>query len=107
MDGLIIFGQPMVARSLLTDRIGEFLPGGYVHYVNQSDIVPKTPPSLDHSASLVWSDGEDIRRPKRERLLAAAAPDGERAGHMSFGVEPRPLFDAEFEALQRNLKARL
>lgn len=102
--GLMTFGQPMVARPPLTDRIEELLPSRYVHFANNRDIVPRVPPSFDHCGSLVYYDGDKIRRSKPPMLMAAAP--GEATGYKEpSGFEIDPLSDSEFARLQQELES--
>lgn len=101
IDGLITFGQPLVARPPLTNHINSLLSKKFVHYVNQSDIVPKIPPSFSHCGSLVWYKGDEIRRSKPRGLLMSAAP-GDEDQELEFD-EIEPLSESEFESLQKEL----
>jgi len=101
--GLVTFGQPMVARLPLTNRIEELLSSRYVHFVNNSDIVPRVPPSFDHCGSLVYYDGEKIKRSK-PRGLMAAAPGDAIIDNEELGYELEPLTDSAFADIQRNLR---
>ena len=103
IDGLITFGQPLVARPPLSDHIDALLTGKFVHYVNQSDIVPRIPPSFDYCGSLVWYTGDDIRRSRQAPLYATAAPGDEEQDETS-GNGLEPMSEADFDALQKKLK---
>ncbi len=102
--GLMTFGQPMVARSPLTERIDDLLRSRYVHFANNRDIVTRVPPSFDHFGSLVYYDGDKVRRSK-PRLLAAAAPGDGGYERDATGFEIEPLSDNEFAELQHELQA--
>lgn len=102
--GLMTFGQPMVARPPLTDRIEELLRSRYVHFANNRDIVPRVPPSFDHCGSLVYYDGDKIRRSKPKLLIAATPQDAvDETGDRSFEIDP--LTENEFASLQQELRA--
>jgi hypothetical protein len=42
LDGLITFGQPMVAKKQLAEHLDKVLESRFAHYVNESDIVPRS-----------------------------------------------------------------
>lgn len=102
--GLMTFGQPMVARPPLTDRIDELLPARFVHFANNRDIVTRVEPSFKHCGSLVYYDGDKIRRSKPKTLLAAA-PGDSGSSDEEVGFELEPLPDQEFTELKNQLKA--
>ena len=104
IDGLVTFGQPMVARDQLCDHLNEILAGRFVHYVNQSDVVPRIPPSFEHCGSLVWYVGDEIRRSKVKPQRAGAQLYGDTKA-TAYNEELEPLSDVEFEQLQAELKA--
>lgn len=101
--GLMTFGQPMVARSPLTNRIEELLPSRYVHFANNQDIVTRVPPSFDHCGSLVYYDGDMVKRSK-PRLLMAAAPGDAGVDKQDSGFEIDPLSNDEFAQLKKELQ---
>lgn len=113
LNGIITFGQPMVARQQFADYIDTLLIGRYARFVNRDDIVPKMPPSHVACGSLVWFTDNGVKRSKFKRVLYGAAnpneapvgdaPDGDAGGEEE--AEIKPLTDAEFEALQAKLKA--
>jgi triacylglycerol lipase len=101
--GLITFGQPMVARPPLTERIEQLLSSKYVHYANGRDIVPRLPPSFAHCGSLVYYNGDTIERSKLKGMMAASSGDQEALSDVP-GVELEPLTDDEFADLQRDVR---
>jgi triacylglycerol lipase len=113
LNGIITFGQPMVARQQFADHIDIMLIGRYARFVNRDDIVPKVPPSHVACGSLVWFTDDGVKRSKIKRVLYGAAnPDEAQApvgdapvGDAGDEAEIKPLTDAEFEALQAKLKA--
>lgn len=113
LNGIITFGQPMVARQQFADHIDTLLVGRYARFVNRDDIVPKVPPSHVACGSLVWFTDEGVKRSKIiEVAYGAANPDeapvpvGDApVGDAGEEAEIQPLTDAEFEALQAKLKA--
>lgn len=104
IDGLITFGQPMVARLPLTAKIEELMPSRYVHFVNERDIVARIPPSYAHCGELVHYVGGQVRRSRRERLYGAADPQ-----EMEITLPPpddsvEPISEGEFAALKREIR---
>lgn len=72
IDGLMTFGQPMVARKDLARYLDEHFRGRYAHLVNGADVVPRVPPSHSHCGSLVWFTDGGIKRSMKERVYGAA-----------------------------------
>jgi Predicted lipase len=107
LDGVITFGQPMVARQKFADYIDNVLVGRYARFVNRDDIVPKVPPSHVACGSLVWFTDEGLRRSKVKHIVygATKAPPDPPVGELSDEAEVKPLSEAEFKALQAKLKA--
>lgn len=103
VSGLMTFGQPMVARPRLTDRIEELLTSRYVHFANNRDIVPRVPPSFDHCGSLVYYDGDKVRRSKPKALMAMGSPNGTEDVEET-GFELEPLSNDAFAKVQRDLR---
>ncbi|WP_197440655.1 lipase family protein [Polystyrenella longa] len=108
LNGIITFGQPMVAQQEFADYIDTLLIGRYARFVNRDDIVPKIPSSHVACGSLVWFTDNGVKRSKFKRVLYGAAnpneaPVGDAGGEDE--AEIKPLTDAEFEALQAKLKA--
>ncbi len=100
-DGVITFGQPMVAGQGLADYLDKLLLGRFAHIVNDVDIVPRVPPGYSHCGSLVWFTDGGIRRSKPKRPIVEAAPD-----KFSFVPtdNPKPLTNAEFDQLKAELR---
>lgn len=111
LDGLITFGQPMVARQELANYLDTLLVGRYARFVNRDDVVPKVPPSHAACGSLVWFTDAGIRRSKVRQLLygapctASPSVGGEPTVGAKDDADVKPLTEAEFEALQAKLKA--
>ena len=103
INGLITFGQPMVAKSGLAKHLDESTLGFYAHYVNDSDIVARVPPSFQHCGSLVWFTGDGVKRSKPKRKLFGAVGTEEMA--LTEGEEVEPLSEQEFEELQERLRS--
>lgn len=75
IDGLMTFGQPMVADQKLAGYLDTLLLGRYAHYVNGADIVPRVPPRYAHCGSLVWFTDGEIRRSKPKGQVSAKLAD--------------------------------
>ncbi len=102
LDGVITFGQPMVAQKGLADYLDKLLLGRFAHVVNDSDIVPRVPPFYSHCGSLVWFTEGGISRSKPKRRIGAAPDESINAQDDN----PKPLTNAEFEKLKADLKKR-
>lgn len=109
LNGVITFGQPMVARQKFADHIDTLLVGRYARFVNRDDIVPKVPPSHVACGSLVWFTDDGLRRSKVKHMVYGAsdpkAPADPTVAEMRDEAEVKPLTEAEFRALQAKLKA--
>ena len=103
LDGVITFGQPMIARKELADYLDTLLLGRFAHVVNDADIVPRIPPTYFHCGSLVWFKDGGIHRSKPKRRGAGAAPE---APLNDQDENPRPLTPTEFEQMKADLKKR-
>lgn len=103
LDGVITFGQPMVAGKRLGDYLDKLLLGRYAHVVNDADIVPRVPPGYSHCGSLVWFTDDGIRRSKPKRPVVGAPPDEPIKADED---APKPLTNAEFEKMKASLKQR-
>lgn len=72
VQGVMTFGQPMVAGEPLAVHLDKVLLGKYAHFVNGSDIVPRVPPFLKHCGSLAWFTQDGIKRSKPKRIVFGA-----------------------------------
>ena len=64
IDGIITFGQPLVAREKLAHYLDHQLLGQYARFVNNDDLVARIPPGYKPCGSLVWftdGGGQKIR----------------------------------------------
>lgn len=100
VDGVVTFGQPMVARKDFAKYLDRLLLGRYVHYVNDADIVPRVPPSYSHCGSLVWFTPNGIERSKPKSY--GAPPTGEFPDDQKI----IPLSERQFQDLKAELRAK-
>lgn len=102
LDGVITFGQPMVARRNLAEYLGKVLFRRYAHYVNDNDIVPRVAPGYAHCGSLVWFTGEGVKvsQPQHGVVVAAEAEKAIPSETQAL----RPLSNDEFDRLERDLR---
>jgi triacylglycerol lipase len=102
VDGVITFGQPMVAKPELAGHLDSVLLGRFAHYVNRNDIVARVPPNFSHCGSLVWFTDSGVKRSKPKRLTFGATGDEPPKANFD---EPKPLSDREFENLKAELRS--
>jgi triacylglycerol lipase len=102
IDGVMTFGQPMVAGKQLADHLDRLLIGKHAHFVNESDIVPRIPPSLTHSGSLVWFTQGLVRRSKQRQMVFGS--DGRDQATETLDGEIPPLSEREFEQAKANMR---
>lgn len=100
LDGVMTFGQPMIARQSLADMIDNKLLGRYARFVNRNDMVARIPPSYRPYGRLVWFTDEGLKRSKRKRALFGAPGDAVFSNDAETG-EITPLTEAEY---QRNFE---
>ncbi len=96
--GVMTFGQPKVGNPAFCKHMDDTLRGRMVHFVNESDLVPRVPPSFDHFGSLVWYKGGGIRRSQPPMLAMRSGPEGggEALSEDEF-VEIPEMTEEEFE----------
>jgi hypothetical protein len=103
VDGVITFGQPMVAKPQLATHLDTVLLGRFAHYVNRNDIVARVPPNFSHFGSLVWFTDDGVKRSKPKQLaFGATGTDKPPKANVD---EPKPLSDREFEQLKAQLRS--
>lgn len=90
--GVYTFGQPRLGNTAFQNYIANNLGSRFYRFVNDDDIVPQLPPGFNHVGQLVHFDGDGQPR------NADSASEAE-------AVEPPPLTEAEFKALQRQIQA--
>ena len=74
-----------------------------VHFVNESDVVPRVPPSFDHFGSLVWYKSGGIRRSQPPmRAMRSGAETDETLPQDDF-IEIPELTEEEFEQSKREM----
>lgn len=103
LDGVITFGQPMVAKRELANHLDTVLLGRFAHYVNRNDIVARVPPNFSHFGSLVWFTKSGVKRSKPKRLAYGATGTDEPP--KANVEEIKPLSDREFEQLKAQLRS--
>jgi triacylglycerol lipase len=102
LDGIITFGQPIVAHKQLAEHLDAVLLGRYAYFVNEADIVPRVPPNYTYCGSLVWFTGNGIKRSKPKHQVLGAIGAGNTS---SKDVEEIiPLSKDEFQKLQTELR---
>jgi hypothetical protein len=102
LDGLMTFGQPMVADQKLAAYLDDLLLGRYAHYVNGEDIVPRVPPRYAHCGSLVWFKDGKIRRSRPKGRVSAKLAD---PAFVNRSDPVGALSDEEFADLKAELDA--
>ena len=106
LDGVVTFGQPMVGREELAGHLDRVLDRRFVRFMNGSDLVPRVPPHFTHGGSLVWFTGGTIKRTYPRPFAADGGyADSAGPGEAGEGDGPPPLSDAEFAALQAELRS--
>lgn len=102
LDGIITFGQPMVAHRQLAEHLGKVLFRRYAHYVNDNDIVPRVAPSYTHCGSLIWftEGGIKVSQPQLRPAVAAGAKTMAPVEIHAI----KPLSDEEFEKIEHDLR---
>ena len=73
--GVMTFGQPRVGSKDFCSHMESALNGRMVPFVNENDLVPRVPPSLEHFGSLVWYTGGVIRRSRPPNLMMSNGED--------------------------------
>lgn len=102
VQGVITFGQPMVASEQLAVHLDKVLLGKFAHFVNDTDIVPRVPPFLKHCGSLVWFTPDGIRRSKPKRVVFGAS-DKDQPHVPQDDVLP-PISEREFEQAKAKMR---
>jgi len=97
-DGVMTFGQPMVARQSLADEIDNRLLGRYARFVNRNDTVARIPPSYRPCGRLVWFTDEGLKRSPYKRRLYRAPVEESRFGDAEVD-EIEPVTEAEYQRL--------
>jgi len=100
VDGVVTFGQPMVAKKDLARFLSQRLSKHYARFVNNADIVPRIPPPYSHFGSLVWFRPGGVSRSKGN--AADVTNEHDDADRRPSG--PPPLTQEEFRDLQRRIR---
>jgi hypothetical protein len=101
VDGLITFGQPMVAKAQLAGHLNKILFDKYAYFVNDADIVPRVPPGFAHCGSMVWFTNGGVIRSKRIRPVFGEK--SEKAEVIETEPKITPLSEAEFEKVKSEI----
>lgn len=106
LDGVITFGQPMIARQQFAKHLDELLFGRYARFVNRNDLVPRIPPNHAPCGSLVWFTDIGVRRSRAGQILhGSQGPNQSPIDDDVDEVEITPMTELEFNSLQAELKA--
>lgn len=98
--GVMTFGQPRVGSKEFCSYMESALNGRMVHFVNESDVVPRVPPSFGHFGSLVWYTGGVIRRSRPPNLMMSNGEDTKATDDF---IELPALSEQEFQKFKRDL----
>lgn len=104
LDGVVTFGQPMLAQRDLAEYLDRELLGRYARFVNEADVVPRVPPNFVPCGSLVWFTPTGVRRSKPTMALFGAS--GKLGIPEAEGVEVKPMTELEFRQLQTRLRSQ-
>ena len=99
VDGVVTFGQPMVAKADLANHLSSRL-SKYQRFINFADIVPRIPPLFTHTGSLVWFTKDGI---VRSEIEATQHVQRKRTGGRR-PVGPPALDEDQFRELQERLR---
>ena len=102
VQGVITFGQPMIASEQLAIHLDRVFLGRFAHFVNESDIVPRVPPFLKHCGSLVWFTQDGIRRSRPKRVVFGTI-DKDQPHVPQDDVLP-PISEKEFEQAKAKMR---
>ncbi len=102
LEGLVTFGQPLLASEQLAFHIDHVLLGKYARLVNEQDLVARVPATMKNCGSLVWfCDGKVYRAKQRTKSFGAT---GETEPPGDLQPEFTPLTQAEFEEVKRQMR---
>jgi hypothetical protein len=110
VQGVMTFGQPMVAKAQLASHLDNILLGKYAHFVNHSDIVARVPPGYSTCGSLVmFTDNGVLRsKPKRSAYESKASDTLPKTGKQVPPPPPyadiQPVSQQEFEQQKARLR---
>jgi pimeloyl-ACP methyl ester carboxylesterase len=106
VQGLVTFGQPMVARLDLAEHLDAVFKDRYAWIVNGNDMIPKTPPRYEPAGRLVHLNG--TKSPgywRRGEVFATAMPGDDEPPRASLQAPPLPpLTPDERELLKNQLR---
>lgn len=104
VDGVITFGQPMIARQDLASHIDQVLIGRLARFVNDEDMVPRVPPGYAPCGSLIWFTSTGIRRSKPKRMMFSTSADDNPP--LVEDAEVPPMTEREFRMFQNELRGK-
>jgi triacylglycerol lipase len=103
--GVMTFGQPKVGNAAFCKHMEDTLSGRTVYFVNESDVVPRVPPSFDHFGSLVWYKGGGIRRSPPPMLAMRSGAGGGEPLPVDEFVEIPEMTEEEFEQSKQEMRS--
>lgn len=103
IDGIVTFGQPMIAKQPLADYLGNAFRGRFAHFVNRNDIVARVPPTFAHFGSLVWFTDDGIKRSKPSQIMAFGTEEPDEPKNLE-STDLTPVSEEEFERLKASLR---
>ncbi|GAB5407343.1 MAG: hypothetical protein Aurels2KO_55740 [Aureliella sp.] len=106
IDGIVTFGQPMVAKGDLAKHLDDALIGRYVRFVNRTDVVPRVPLSFSPCGRLVWFTDNGLKRSPPKRLMYGAPGDSEFDASSDEYAEIEPLSRGELERLKERIETQ-
>jgi triacylglycerol lipase len=101
--GVMTFGQPKVGNSAFCKHMESTLSGRMVYFVNESDVVPRVPPSFEHYGSLVWYKAGGIRRSQPPMLAMRSGAESTEMLSQDDFVEIPEMTEEEFEQSKREM----
>lgn len=102
LEGLVTFGQPLLASEELASLIDQALYGKYARFVNEQDIVARVPATMKNCGSLIWFLNGQIKRAKQRSKSFGAIGGSETP--QDFDVEFTPLTQTEFEEMKLRMR---
>ena len=95
--------QPKVGNNAFCKHMESTLSGRMVYFVNESDVVPRVPPSFEHFGSLVWYKAGGIRRSQPPMLAMRSGAESTEMLPQDDFVEIPEMTEEEFEQSKREM----